>query len=294
MAKVKFLRLLWGDMNYEKIFRDNLLRLMDERDLNKTELAELAGISVSFVSDITTGKAGNPSLKVMGAIARALRIPLPLLLYANPGDMWATWYAIPQLQADFYYLQINPLDHPKLLGLDSEHTRDLTGRLMRIKGHVFKGNAAINGLVASAFHNLATRDENLRRCAMAQIVSFLHLLCDIARDPWIPTVTPFVADVMNRIGGQLTEDISLKALAQDFGYSLSHFMTKFRAEAGITPMHYINREKIELAKAFLSKGMSVTETALALSFNYSNYFSSVFQRFTSYMPSEYQRKVRKV
>lgn len=47
--------------------------------MTKSELAELAGISVSFLSDLTNGKA-NPSLKIMDAIARALSSALPALL----------------------------------------------------------------------------------------------------------------------------------------------------------------------------------------------------------------------
>lgn len=47
--------------------------------MTKNELAQKSGISVSFLSDLTNGKA-NPSLKVMGAIADALDTPLPTLL----------------------------------------------------------------------------------------------------------------------------------------------------------------------------------------------------------------------
>lgn len=197
---------------------------------------------------------------------------------------------VPQLQAEFYYFQLNPLDYEKILGLDTQSSRYLVDRLMSIEDNVFKGNAGINAVISSAFHNLATRDENLRYCAQAQIVSFLHMLCDIARTSEPPVITPFSAEVFSHINKMLTEDISLKELAHDFGYSLSYFKSKFRAETGITPMHYINREKIELAKQYLMRGMSVTDTAMALSFNSSNYFSTVFHRFTSFMPSEYQKK----
>jgi transcriptional regulator with XRE-family HTH domain len=65
---------------------------MKEQGYTKLELAERAGISVSFVSDITTGK-GNPSLKIMKLLAAALAVPLPLLFLHNPGDMWSFWEA---------------------------------------------------------------------------------------------------------------------------------------------------------------------------------------------------------
>ena len=58
--------------------------------MTKSELANRAGISVSFLSDLTNGKA-NPSLKIMGLIAEALDMPLPMLLELNesePGDVY--------------------------------------------------------------------------------------------------------------------------------------------------------------------------------------------------------------
>ena len=64
---------------YNQIFFTNVLRLLDERDMTKSELSDLAGMSVSFLSDLTNAKA-NPSLKIMEAIAKALDTPLPALL----------------------------------------------------------------------------------------------------------------------------------------------------------------------------------------------------------------------
>lgn len=64
---------------YHAIFLTNVRRLLAERQLTKQALAEKAGISVSFLSDLTNGKA-NPSLKTMSALAQALDVPLPVLL----------------------------------------------------------------------------------------------------------------------------------------------------------------------------------------------------------------------
>ena len=66
---------------YYEIFMDNVLRLLDERQMTKQALAQKAGMSISFLSDLTNGKA-NPSLKIMAAIASALEVELPILLQA--------------------------------------------------------------------------------------------------------------------------------------------------------------------------------------------------------------------
>lgn len=70
---------------YNQIFFTNILRILDERGMTKNELSDRAGVSISFLSDLTNGKA-NPSLKVMEAIADALETPLPLLLESTDLD----------------------------------------------------------------------------------------------------------------------------------------------------------------------------------------------------------------
>lgn len=68
---------------YHEIFMTNVLRLLDDKQMTKQSLAQQAGMSISFLSDLTNGKA-NPSLKIMAAIASALDVPLPNLLQAPP------------------------------------------------------------------------------------------------------------------------------------------------------------------------------------------------------------------
>jgi transcriptional regulator with XRE-family HTH domain len=64
---------------HNQILFTNILRLLNERGMTKNDLADKADISVSFLSDLTNGKA-NPSLKIMEAIADALETPLATLL----------------------------------------------------------------------------------------------------------------------------------------------------------------------------------------------------------------------
>lgn len=62
-----------------------MLQQLEERHMTKTELSELSGVSVSFLSDLTTGK-GNPSLEVMEKIAVAFSVPLSFLLESTDMD----------------------------------------------------------------------------------------------------------------------------------------------------------------------------------------------------------------
>lgn len=64
---------------YGRILITNVRRILGEQRRTKADLAEAAGISFSILSDLTRGK-GNPSLATMEAIARALDVPLTVLL----------------------------------------------------------------------------------------------------------------------------------------------------------------------------------------------------------------------
>ena len=70
---------------YNHVFFTNVLRILGELRMTKHELSQKSGVSISFLSDLTTGKA-NPSLKVMASIAKILETPLPHLLELNDLD----------------------------------------------------------------------------------------------------------------------------------------------------------------------------------------------------------------
>ena len=64
---------------YNLILITNILRILDEKSMTKSELAKKAGISIAFFTDLTNDKA-NPSLRIIEAVAEALETPLPMLL----------------------------------------------------------------------------------------------------------------------------------------------------------------------------------------------------------------------
>ena len=72
---------------FDRIFYTNVVRLMGEKSLSIYDLHNKSGISVSFLFDLTKGKA-NPSLKKMEVIANALGIPLPFLLTNDEAEFW--------------------------------------------------------------------------------------------------------------------------------------------------------------------------------------------------------------
>ncbi len=70
---------------YNKIFFTNILRLLEEKQWTKEQLADASGVSSGFISGITNGHY-NPSLRIMEQLADALDTPLPLLLETTDLD----------------------------------------------------------------------------------------------------------------------------------------------------------------------------------------------------------------
>lgn len=70
---------------YSEILLTNILRLIGEQGMTKQQLSELSGVSISFLTDLTKGKA-NPSLETMASLADALGVTLPALLEITDSD----------------------------------------------------------------------------------------------------------------------------------------------------------------------------------------------------------------
>ncbi len=77
-------------------------------------------------------------------------------------------------------------------------------------------------------------------------------------------------------------------LAKMCGISEVHFRSEFKKIYGSSPLDYIKKRRIEMAKGLLQTGMcSVTETAIQSGFDSVSYFSYEFRRLTGMSPSEY-------
>ena len=95
--------------------------------------------------------------------------------------------------------------------------------------------------------------------------------------------------VLEHIQSSPKEEFSLSSLAGEAGLSLSRFKVKFKSEVGIAPREFILRTKIEEAKkSLLDAQYSITDTAMELGFSSSQYFATVFKRFTQQTPKQYR------
>lgn len=89
------------------------------------------------------------------------------------------------------------------------------------------------------------------------------------------------------------EKLNLPALAASLGYSYDYFRHLFKRETGYSPMQYVVRRRVDLAKALLrDSGKPITAIALECGFGSGPQFSAMFKERTGVSPNEYRRSSR--
>lgn len=102
-------------------------------------------------------------------------------------------------------------------------------------------------------------------------------------------------EVEQYISTHIYETITVDQLVEISGFSRSYFHTLFLEKMGIPPGEYILRKKIEQSKEELQNTtQSITDIAYHYSFSSSQYFSTVFKRYSSVSPRKFREKHSKM
>ena len=206
---------------------------------------------------------------------------------SRPNEVHGT-NEVPITVGELYWFQLDTSSKDRLLFLNPQAASALIRELHSISRHVVKTDAKKTlPLLRQAFEMAAHGQNRYLVASLLQL--FLHLVILFSRKE-TGSPSPDIQKSLARIQTHLTQDLPLEELASAAGLSCSQFKQKFKKQMGVAPRSYINQQKIEYAKMLLKEGRSVTETAMALSFTTSNYFSTVFKKYTTYAPREYQRQ----
>ncbi len=96
--------------------------------------------------------------------------------------------------------------------------------------------------------------------------------------------------VLHYIQEHLTEKIAVDVLSRKAYLSRNIFYKWFREQFGITPLDYINQERIKLAKKLLTKENSnIYDVSNQCGFTDTNYFIRLFKKEEGITPKNYQR-----
>ena len=88
-------------------------------------------------------------------------------------------------------------------------------------------------------------------------------------------------------------DTEGEKIMQEYSAPASVLKKTFRDQMGCGVMEYCTRLKVDAAKKLIRESdLNFSEIATRLSFNTSQYFTTVFRRVTGMTPTEYTRSVR--
>lgn len=195
----------------------------------------------------------------------------------------------PQETAEYHWIQLD-LRQEGFLCLAPQAAAPLLEKLGRLKQRVRPFPAEAAGLIRSSFAHMCRAGGEGR--AQAALLLAAALYAWLEKDGAAPPLSPEMERAAAYAAACLEEPLSLEELAAQAGLSLSRFKARFREETGVTPRSYVNRLKIQQAKACLRQGESITSVSQRLGFSTPNYFATVFRRFTAMTPAEYARRSR--
>ncbi|TYP96268.1 AraC family transcriptional regulator [Tenacibaculum adriaticum] len=112
---------------------------------------------------------------------------------------------------------------------------------------------------------------------------------NVFNDTRIGTVIKYIKDNLTN------KDISVDVLAKKAYMSTSHFHKQFKNTLGVSPIDYINSEKIKFSKKLIkeSKNLRISEIAFKSGFNNTSYFNRQFKKMELMTPQQFKTSINK-
>ncbi len=212
--------------------------------------------------------------------------------FTLPGEVHDT-ANLPEERGILYWLILNFEAKGDFLGLAPAYVIRLQNALKAMPARHFRADANGARLMANAVKALVGLKEagrnSLERGVIllqlqALLLEYLVLTIKASRLGAKGEATPLMRRVLNFIEKNPETPVEVALLAKVAQLSESRFKARFRQEVGVPPAEFWMRHKIERATEML-KSQSVTDVAYALGFSSSQYFATVFKRYTLAPPS---------
>ncbi len=214
-----------------------------------------------------------------------------------PGDSHSAG-DIPEEAGILYYLCLSlRKNQSSFMNLRGPGARTLVSSLLNLAPRMFKGSPRLQEHLDAAIDSLQqlSTDPLAAVRACNYIEGFLLEVVSCAAHTRRRAMPPRFRQLLRNIDRHLTTPPTTGEMARSVGLSLSRFKAVFSREVGIPPADYVLRRRIDLAKErlLLDRRRSITDVALDLSFSSSQYFSTVFKRYTGMTPSEFRKRPRR-
>lgn len=162
-------------------------------------------------------------------------------------------------------------------------------------------NTAVNQLVQRLTHTF-TNDDNKSKDVLLDLMIqelIVRLLQTKAKTMLINDPNQIFNDtrigtVIKYIKEHLTnKDINVDVLAKKAYMSTSHFHKQFKNTLGVSPIDYINSERIKLSKKLIkeSKNIRISEIAYKSGFNNTSYFNRQFKKHEMITPTQFVKSI---
>lgn len=100
-----------------------------------------------------------------------------------------------------------------------------------------------------------------------------------------------LATVLQYIDSHLADNITVEQLAGEMYLHPNYFIRLFKSGIGVSPIHYLNRKRLDRAKQLLANSsLSVSQIAEMVGFASASYFSKIFRQKMNLSPSEYREQ----
>lgn len=216
-------------------------------------------------------------------------------LVIHPGDLHGD-PLVGQEPSTICYLVMDVVPaRDTFLNLRGPQARSLQQALLETPGGPFLFSRLAHDLMGALLQALQQRRDRVENMALATLrvhAALISLLLEVARcaarnprDSGSP-LSELVARHLNANPDQI---VSVAELARLSKLSVPRFQMRFKAETGLSPIQFVQRHKIEMARSQLRHSKTpVTEVALALGFCSSQHFATVFRQFTGQTPQEFR------
>jgi AraC-like DNA-binding protein len=95
--------------------------------------------------------------------------------------------------------------------------------------------------------------------------------------------------VHEHVEAHLSDSIDLTELAAVAGLSVFHFARQFKQSAGMTPHHYLVKQRVDRAQEMLARtDLSLSEIALATGFSDQSHFARHFRQLLGMTPGQFR------
>lgn len=246
---------------------------------------ELAAHSHGAMLEICHLESGRQTYEVQG---REFPLVGGDVFMTFPGERHGTG-SHPETRGGLYWLLISvPAARRSFLHLPPDEGRQLLRRLLQVPRRSFRGKNTLQPTLRAIFEMHADIRNPLRAVNLRNLL--LRFLLDVvasAYESQPATHSAQVQRMMDRVEADLEQPLVLAELARHVGLSLPRLKSKFKQEVGIPPADYIMRRRVEGAARLLYETKdSVTDIAMRLGFSSSQYFATVFKRYTLHSPGE--------